>query len=183
MSTFHHPAAKFHGVAEDVVSTNVFQADCSGNNVDNGIRGANFVKVYFFDIHVVNYCLGGGNVREDIQRALRHGVRVACVIDYPTDVRQVPVVMWLVVELDGGASAADAQFRAGCDFEVELAGHAQPGEFSFEVFNRDSEIEHCADVHVTRNAAETVVDENFVWHRGIVPVFMPAFDVWGRTAG
>ena len=142
----------------------MLQADCCCDYVDDRIGRSNLMKVNGFHCCAMNLRFRHGDCLEHVDRATGNASRVVCRIDYRCDVGEVTCVVGFASNRHRCFCAGDTHLGFGRDLQFELISDVELCQLSAEIIRWNADIEHCADVHITGDSAETVINQNVARH-------------------
>ncbi len=164
------------GGRKDAVDAQSMDADAKGDDVDDGINGADFVEGDFVGGHSVNLPLGDGDAVKDGERPGLNLIGQRRAIDEVFDLGvAAPVIMPVRCSrgkirnwgdgIDG--LEVDVKFRAGdvlaggaVDAEFVFAGQSESSQIGFEVMWIETEVDECGDGHVAADTGKAVEEES-----------------------
>ena len=135
------------------------EADASADNVHDGVHGADFVEMNFFERHVVDAGFGFAKLDENFCGAVTHlGGELRFQEDFEDRVERAMFLLVFGLDLHmGGGHAVFPDFFGG-----ELpAGDPETAQFGAEEFHVAAGINEGAERHVTANARKTVEISEF----------------------
>src|SRR5581483_10655364 len=155
----YRPRSQVERRAINAVGLEQLQGDARADNVDDGIGGAHFVKVNFFDRHLVNCRLRFRKPAKNRNTALFHGRPQARRANDPFDLGQVPVLA-AFRGLDAKLGRRNAAARAG--LKCYLNGfEAQTADLSRQFRTIRAGIGQRAQNHIPADAGEAVEVADF----------------------
>ena len=153
-------ATDFDGSREHSLDTQILETERGGDDVDNRIRRADFVKVHFLHIDAVNIGFRFSQGSEHRDCALFYGATVTGAFDDFDDLCETPMRFGrILAQDDGGPGAFDTHLGCRLDFEFEFGFEGEFCELAPQVVHRYADVYHRAYVHVAGNSAETVVQK------------------------
>src|SRR5260370_11423245 len=146
----------------------VMKTDASADDVHDGIDGTHFVKMNFFERHVVDAGFGFAKFREDRGGVFAHlGRKLRFLKDFENRAEGAMLLLILRLHFDvGGGHAVFPDFFGG-----ELpARDLEAAQFRAEMFQVTASVDQSAERHVTANARKTIEISKF---HGIPPRELP----------
>jgi len=169
VSHFRRAAADVQSGAGELFDAQRVKADAGAHDVHYGINGAHFVKMNFFERHVVDAGFGFAKFCEDRGGAFAHlGCELRLLQDFEDRAERAMLLLVFGVDLDvGGGHAVLPDFFGG-EFP---AGDLQAAQFGAEEFHAAAGVHQGAKRHVTANARKTIKISEF---HGMPPRELPA---------
>ena len=149
------------------VCSQIVQSDCRADDVDDGVRGADFMEVDVVDGLAVDARFRHCDGLEHGEGAAAHRRRKARSLDDGADGGKAPRRAFdAVFEPHRGLGAGDAHLRAWRQLQIELVRERQLAEFGGQVGGGHAQIDERTQMHVAGNAGEALVEERLRQRRG-----------------
>jgi len=157
----HAAGAGVESGAGKAFNAEEIETDRGANDVNNGVNGADFVEMNFFDGDIVDFSFGLAEAAEDFAGVFGGARSERCAVDHFQDVRKMAMMM-RVASFDvnfcgGNGFAFDAFGGDGPAVEMELA------QLGFEGGEFEAGVDEGAENHVAADAGETVEVSEFHW--------------------
>ena len=143
------------------------QSNCRAHDIDDGVRGADFVEVDVVHGLAVNVRFRHGDRLEHGEGTGAHRRRKARSLDDGADGGKAPRRAFdAVLEPHRGLGAGDAHLRARRQLQIELVRQRQLAEFGAQVGGGHAHVDERTQMHVAGNAGEALVEERLRQRRG-----------------
>ena len=156
----YRAAADFDRPRQDRIDAQVLETERGGNDIDYGIRRADLMKVDLLQVDSMHIGFGFAERPEHADRALLHGGAVSGAFDDVDDLCEMTMGSGHIIAQDNRSPGTrDAHLGRSLDFQPEFGLEGEFLQLTPQVVHRHAHIDHGADVHVARDAAEAVVEK------------------------